>query len=182
MIETEGTLDYGIFGDIDTLSETADEIVGGTVQRVIYDEIEGMAWMKVDVLISDVLKGKLKQNDVISVYMLGGYMSLEEHIKYHDDAFRYNMTKKEIKKAIMKEVIDGEAYPKEGEKNIFYLCKTSAESPLPLNAYERIRGKYAELDVVKEHEKVKRCTPGDDGATRETYTWKEIKNKAKKYQ
>lgn len=62
------------------------------------------------------------------------FISSEEHIKYHDGAFRYNVTIKEIKKAVMKEV------------------------PLPPNAYERIGGKYAEVDVVKEDEKVKSYT------------------------
>ena len=172
-------LEYGISGDIDTLSETAEEIVGGTIQAVTYDEIEGLAWMKADVLITDSLKGNLKQNDMISIYMPGGYISLEEYMKYHDDKMPYNMTKQEMKKTVMKEVVEGEAFPQKGEKNIFYLSKTSSDSPLPSDAYERIRGKYAELDVIREHETVRGCIPGDDGATIENYTWKEIKRKAK---
>ena len=46
-----------------------------------YTSYEGIAWTKLDVLITDTLKGDLKVGDVISVFNLGGYIPLSEHIE-----------------------------------------------------------------------------------------------------
>ena len=41
--------------------------------------------MKANLVVTNSYKGKLVDSDIISVYKLGGYVSLEEHIKYYGD-------------------------------------------------------------------------------------------------
>lgn len=177
--EIEGFADYVYKGDMDTVSENAREIIQGIVQNVTYDSIEGMAWMKVDVLVEEVLKGDLKKDDKISIYMLGGYVSVAEHIKYDDDAFRFSDVKKSKRNdTYIKTVVANEKFPCEGDKNVFYLVETRDSSAVPNGSYQRISGKYGELDVIEEHKILEHCNPDSSDGEVETIKWKEVKKKA----
>lgn len=176
---TTASCDYGISADLLTISENATEIIEGTIKNVTYEFIEGNPWIKADILVTGSLKGNLKESDIISVYMLGGYVSLEEHIKYYDDAVKFNVSKKDIKHTMLKTVVENEAFPVIGEESIFYLTETSTASPLPQGAFERVRGKYAQLEIVEKNKTLKRSDPDSNKEKTQKFTWQEVKEKAK---
>lgn len=93
VIELASTPDELYQNDLKKLISISDDVIRVTVQNVAYTSYEGVAWTKLDVLITDTLKGDLKVGDVISVFNLGGYIPLSEHIEGHNDAFRFNKFK-----------------------------------------------------------------------------------------
>ena len=89
VLETVSKTDEIYQDDLNELISVSDDVIRVTVQNVSYTSYEGVAWTKSDVLITDTFKGDLKKGDVISVFTLGGYIPLSEHIKGHNDAFRF---------------------------------------------------------------------------------------------
>ena len=83
VIELASTPDELYQNDLKKLISISDDVIRVTVQNVAYTSYEGVAWTKLDVLITDTLKGDLKVGDVISVFNLGGYIPLSEHIEGH---------------------------------------------------------------------------------------------------
>lgn len=81
VIELASTPDELYQNDLKKLISISDDVIRVTVQNVAYTSYEGVAWTKLDVLITDTLKGDLKVGDVISVFNLGGYIPLSEHIE-----------------------------------------------------------------------------------------------------
>lgn len=168
---------YKVSSDLDFLSECASEIVSGTVKEITYDVIEGMAWTKVDIQITDVFKGNLRKKDNLSVYRLGGYILFKEYEKYHEDTVLFGLEPIEKEHTLLKEVYEGEEFPEIGEKSVFYLSQAVSDSSLPKGAYERINGKYGELKTRKENENLFQYL--DIGT--KVYTWEEVRKKAEKW-
>lgn len=141
--------DYYISDNLSDMQEKADEIVEGEIIAVEHLAISGDAWTKVDVKITGGVKGKLKSGDKISVYQSGGYVPLTEHIKAYDDAFRYShLSEEEIENTVIYDVVDDEETPKVGTTAIFMLAESSSDI-IPRGAYQRVRGKYAQLNNLK---------------------------------
>ncbi len=126
--------------DFATLVNHSDAVVKGKVVSVNYEAIQGNAWTRIKFHINDVINGNIKVNEDINIYYIGGYITLEDHIKYNDDAFRYeNMSDEEIKNTVIKETYDGETeFIKENEELVLCIVKTSDCSPLPKGSYERL--------------------------------------------
>ena len=98
VLEVVSKADEVYQNDLNELISVSDDVIRGKVQNVTYTSYEGVAWTKSDVLITDTFKGNLKKGDVISVFTLGGYIPLSEHIKGHNDAFRFkDLSAKKIK-------------------------------------------------------------------------------------
>lgn len=107
---------------------------------VNFEELDGNAWTKIIFHVEDIFKGDIKVNEDIEIHFMGGYMTLEEHIKTNDDAFRFeSLSETEIKNTILKEVIDGEdEFVKKGEELILCLVKNPGYYPFPKDSYLRI--------------------------------------------
>lgn len=146
--EIESQCDYGISSDLEKISEASDEVVEGTIESVAFVSIEGDAWTKVGLKIKKALYGTLKANDKITVYQSGGYVPLKDHIAYYDDAFRYkDWSKERIASTVFYEKVEGEEAPVVGTTAIYYLNKAK-QPALPKGVYNRVCGKYAELEKM----------------------------------
>ena len=169
--------DYAVSSDLSDLSDYASEIIQGTVKEVTYVNIEGNAWIKGDIVVTKSIKGEIEVSDVISVYMIGGYVSLEDHIKQYDDAEKFGLSEAEIKDTVIKSNIENEKFPIVGDESIFYLVQTPSESPLPDGAYERICGKYSELQFNKSSNLFERDKISGNDGDKEKFSLKEVKEK-----
>lgn len=167
--------DCTISTDLTYLSEQATEIVAGTVRKVTYDIIKGRIWTKVDIQITDVFKGNLITNDIVSVYRLGGYIPLKEYGKYHKDVARFEVDTKEVEHILLKQIFEGEEFSEVGEKSVFYLNQASSEALLPKGVYERTGGKYGQLRIVGD-----KLLQYQDDETK-LYTWKEVQKSTDKW-
>lgn len=74
---------------IHALSHDASIVIRGKVKNIEYTSFDGTAWTKLDIIVTDSLKGNLIKKDIISVYKLGGCIPLAEKLKYYDDRRRY---------------------------------------------------------------------------------------------
>ena len=174
VIEVASTPDELYQNDLKKLISVSDDVIRVTVQNVAYTSYEGVAWTKFDVLITDTFKGDLKAGDVISVFTLGGYIPLSEHIEGHDDAFRFkDLSAEEIKTTFLKETIDGEKTIQKSDDLILCVVQTPKNSPLPNGAYERV-SYTGQLYANGDKEFVQMIT--DSSETKEkTYSYDDIK-------
>ena len=174
VIELASTPDELYQNDLKKLISISDDVVRVTVQNVAYTGYEGVAWTKLDVLITDTLKGDLKVGDVISVFNLGGYIPLSEHIEGHNDAFRFkNLSAEEIKTTFLKETIDGEKKVQKSDDLILCLVQTPKNSPLPNGAYERV-SYTGQLYADGDNKFVQLITDSSE-TTEKTYSYDDIK-------
>ncbi|MGI6005056.1 MAG: hypothetical protein ACOX88_06555 [Christensenellales bacterium] len=137
--EVGGDADILWPNDLKVLFKESKYIVKGVVKQVEYTHYEGNAWIKTDVAVTEAYKGGLKEGDLISIYVIGGYIPLTEHIRYFDNAFRFSdMTKSEINKTVFKETLFDEPFPEVGEESIYGLVNNPEYSVLPKEGYQRI--------------------------------------------
>ena len=141
-------LDMAIDSSLDSLAKYSTEVIRGTTRSVSFMGINGQAWTKVDVQITDSLKGALQQGDIISIYLLGGYISLTEYMNYYKNESRFaKLSDVEIENTLLQFVVEKEALPIVDEDLVYFLEMTPVYSPLPSGAYERICGKDAQFKV-----------------------------------
>ena len=144
-----------IFGDeFDTMVDHSDAVVKGKVVSVDFIPLQGNAWRKIKFHVDDTIIGDVKPDSDIEVYMLGGYITLEDHIKYNDDAFRFKDVK-DVKNTVIKETVDDELeFIKEDETLILCIVEPSNVSLFPKGTYQRTGasgmlklkdGKYTQL-------------------------------------
>ena len=174
VLEVVSTADEFYQNDLKELISVSDDVIRVTVQNVTFTSYEGVAWTKSDVLITDTFKGDLKIGDVISVFTLGGYIPLSDHIKGHDDAFRFkDLSAEEIKTTFLKETIDGEKAIEKSEDLILCVVQTPKDSPLPDGAYERV-SYSGQLYAEGNKEFIQKITDSPD-ITKKTYSYDDIK-------
>ncbi len=174
VLEVVSTADEFYQNDLKELISVSDDVIRVTVQKVTFTSYEGVAWTKSDVLITDTFKGDLKIGDVISVFTLGGYIPLSDHIKGHDDAFRFkDLSAEEIKTTFLKETIDGEKAIEKSEDLILCVVQTPKDSPLPNGAYERV-SYSGQLYAEGNKEFIQMITDSLD-ITKKAYSYDEIK-------
>lgn len=126
--------------DFPTLVSHSDAVVKGKVLSVNYEVVDGNAWTKIIFRVNDIFKGNINVNEDIEIHFIGGYISLEDHIKYNDDAYRYeNLTDDEIKNTVLKEIWYYETeFVKENEELILCIVEAREYSPFPKGSYERL--------------------------------------------
>ncbi len=151
IVVINSTLDRAIPEDIQSVTKHATHIVQGVIQKVEYILLDGAAWTKTDVLVDQVLYGEMDNNTIISIYQLGGYCSADEYIKKNGDKGFENYSDKKKKNTMLKFVVEDEEMPKVGEESLYYLIQREAKySGLPEGAYERVAGKYSQLQFLAE--------------------------------
>ena len=174
VLEVVSTADEFYQNDLKELISVSDDVIRVTVQNVTFTSYEGVAWTKSDVLITDTFKGDLKIGDVISVFTLGGYIPLSDHIKGHDDAFRFkDLSAEEIKTTFLKETIDGEKTLQKSDDLILCLVQTPKNSPLPNGAYERVS--YTGQLYADGDNKFVQMITDSSKTTEKTYSYDDIK-------
>lgn len=116
-----------------------DEIIRGTVQNISYTSYTGSAWTKADILVTEAYKGEVKKGDIVTIFMFGGYIKLQDHIKFFDDRFRFkDLTESDIDNYVLKESDNGMPFLSKGDELIFPLIKPAPHMPLPKGCYERL--------------------------------------------
>lgn len=139
IIKTTSISDKLLEEDFPNLVKNSDSVIKGKVSSVGYKAIDGNAWTVISFKVDDVFKGSISKGDTIDVYYIGGYIDLNDHIKYYNDAEKFsNLSEKEINNTVLQEIVDGEEFIRENEELILCIVKTSDESPLPKGSYERL--------------------------------------------
>lgn len=162
VMDVRSSMDGFLSPELDSLIQASDAIVRGTVKNVVFTQFDGIAWTKADLLITESLKGEFQKGDLVSVFILGGYISLADHIQAYDNAFRYEgLTPEEIQNTVLKETVNGESFAQVGDDYIYCLVKTLEDSPLPDGAYERVSS-YGQFAIDQEDNYIQNGV-GEDG-------------------
>jgi len=139
VLEINSITDSMFSSDLNFIFGKADEVVRGTVKNIEYTNYSGLAWTKADILITETYKGVLKEDDLVSIFIYGGYIKLKDHIKYFKDDFRFeSLTDTEIKNSILKENDNGKPLLEVGDDLFFPLVKPAAHMPFPEGSYENL--------------------------------------------
>jgi len=168
---------YAYSLDLDNLSDLATQIIKGTIVKISYDAIDGDAWTKLDVKVTDSLKGNLTSGNTISIYYWGGYITLKEYSKFYNDQKKFETSNDKPDNTVLKFNMDGKKSHILNEVSLFYLKETPSYSPLPKGAYERIGGKYAELKFDNNENLYKRDNPNGNNGSMEKFTLDDVKAK-----
>lgn len=139
-IQEVNSISDSYFGhDLNIIFEQSDEIVRGIVKNIEYVSFTGLPWTKADIQITESYKGILKEGDIITIFTYGGYIKLEDHIKYFDDGFRFSsIIESDIKNTVLMEKHNGKPLLKLDDDLFFPLVKNSSERPFPLGTYENL--------------------------------------------
>lgn len=140
IITSNSITDKALSEDFANLVKHSDAVIKGKVKAVNFETFVGNAWTRITLHIDDVFKGEVKKDQDIDIYYLGGYVSLNDHIKFYQDSEKFsNLNKNERSNTILREIIDGEEeFVNPNEELVLCIVKTSEASPLPKGSYERL--------------------------------------------
>ncbi len=176
VIEINSITDSMFSPDLNFIFGKADEVVRGTVKNIEYTNYSGLAWTKADILITESYKGVLKEGDLVSIFMYGGYIKLEDHIKYYKDDFRFeSMTDNEIKNTILEEKDNGKPLIKVGDDLFFPLIKPAEHMPFPEGSFENLS--VAGILHINKDGKFIQDYYDEGKKTTKVFTVDEVKNK-----
>ena len=124
----EFAYDYSV---LDNITANADNIIIGRVNGISYKaltyESGGTPYTQIDVTVSEDAAGKLQSGEKVSIYMLGGYISMRDRTgdtlyktggKYGDGI---SMTEEEIDNTYYHEIIDSGEVPIAGNEYAFFV-------------------------------------------------------------
>ncbi len=139
LLKVDSVTDSIYGSDLNVIFNDSDEIIRGTVKNISYTSFTGSAWTKADIIVAESYKGELKKGDIVTIFMFGGYIKLQDHIKFFDDRFRFeDLTESEINNIVLKEMDNGIPFLSEGEELIFPLITPAPHMPLPKGCFERM--------------------------------------------
>ncbi|MDI6619849.1 MAG: hypothetical protein QME45_14555 [Clostridiales bacterium] len=121
------------------LYKNSTQIVRCDIQNVGFTVKNGMPYTKLDVKVTDSLKGDLHIDDIITIIQYGGYMTIQDEIEaFNNEVHFAGMTKEERENTIIEKKITKEAYPKAGESYVYFLSLNNKFSGayVPVNDYE----------------------------------------------
>lgn len=108
----------------------ADAALLCTVIDVYYTFISGSAWTQADVRVDEVMRGRLSEGDVISVYAPGGYASVDDYTAAHGEGM-YSGSGADF----IEFTVNGRPHPRPGDNGVVYIDRLPGGSPLPDGAY-----------------------------------------------
>lgn len=118
-------------------ADCSDQIVSGTVIGLTYTRIGNELWTQVDLVITDVYDGTLRQGDKISVYEKGGYIPLSEYLAlYPELSSMFPITDEEIQNMTCFDPDMQETSSALGETCLYFLQEGS--SAVPAGAYQYV--------------------------------------------
>lgn len=139
LMKVDSVTDSKYGPDLNVIFNDSDEIVRGIVKNISYTSFTGSAWTKANILVTESYKGKVKKGDIVTIFMFGGYIKLQEHIKFFEDKFRFkDLSDSDIDNIVLKEMDNGMPFLSEGEELIFPLITPAPHMPLPKGCYERL--------------------------------------------
>lgn len=138
--DSGGIVEYLYSNEFEELIKVSDALVRGRVKSVSYETLNGAAYAKLEFYIDDVYKGNINVSDTITIYYRTGYIELNEHIKYHNDAKMYSkLSKKKKANTLIKEYYSGETeFVKAGDDLILCLVKTKDDTDILKDYYQRL--------------------------------------------
>jgi hypothetical protein len=164
--------------DLNSIFSVSNEIVRGKVKNIEYTNFTGLAWTKADILITESYKGVLKEGDLVSIFIYGGYMKLEDHIKYFNDRFRFKeLNDAEIKKTVLKDNDNGKPFLEVGDDLFFPLVNPAPHMPFPEGSYENLS--VAGILYIDKNGKFIQDFYDEGKKTTNIFTIDEVKNKMK---
>lgn len=130
---------FKIYKNVDELNEDSSNVVYGTVKEIEnYDE-SGAAMTCYKFVIEKSYKGSLKENDMISVLAVGGYVRLQKYIEVFGDGKFEDFSEAQRKTTVIKENPMNAPVPKENDKYVLFLSEPiKDEAPLPNGVYSEI--------------------------------------------
>lgn len=178
LLEINSITDSMFSPDLNFIFGKSDEIVRGTVKNIEYTNYSGLAWTKADILITESYKGVLKEGDLVSIFIYGGYMKLEDHIKYFKDDFRFeSLTDNDIKNTVLRENDNGKPFIEVGDDLYFPLIKPAAHMPFPEGSFENLS--VAGILYIDKNGKFIQEYYDEGKKSTNVFTVEEVKNKIK---
>ena len=135
------------FRTLDEITKKSEYIVRGSAEKVYYTAIDGITYTVVDFLVTESLKGEIENNSLITVLFLGGYISMDEHIKSRGNADKFSgIPKEKWSTTFVKRTVEGAPLPQEKENYLLCLGKNKGfnGSYYPHNEYEGVFQKTGE--------------------------------------
>jgi hypothetical protein len=124
---------------VSELDAHAPVIIVGTIVGREFFPFDGNAYIKLDVVVSTSIKGKLVPGDTISVIQRGGYISIADIVTALDNGSRFaDVPEAQWANTYLTEAITGQDFPVVGEKYAYFLQPGELVSGSygPVNQYE----------------------------------------------
>lgn len=124
--------DYAYYiSDIESLYKQSTHLIRCEVKDVEFVSKDGMAYTNLDVKILESYKGKLNQNDLITVITNGGYVVKYDNLKFSGLDKQMTSVKLKESKTKLIEFFNDEPYPQIGEEYILGLTDESTGRVYP---------------------------------------------------
>ncbi|MCR4794040.1 MAG: hypothetical protein K5898_02510 [Ruminococcus sp.] len=108
------------------------DVILAKVDKIVYTSIDGEPYTAENLTVDEVFKGSLNNNDKITLFVSGGYMSAEDYIRHHKFIFLPDAESYSI-------FDDGGCRGKEyvGDTYLFFIKETES-SEFPSGSYELV--------------------------------------------
>lgn len=116
-------------------------IIKGTVNRSYFTVFEGMPFNVVDICVDDSVKGKIKNNSIITVLFYGGYITVEQEVLYYNDEDKFSDVERgQRKNTYIKEKLTNSDFASKGDEYVLCLMdnKLKDETYVAVNEFETI--------------------------------------------
>ncbi len=121
--------DFSEQNNLNSVIERSSDIVYGRINSLSYTFINGMAWTVTELQVLNTYKGDLCDNDVISLYYPGGFMSV------YDYNAHYESGKPGSDSEFYRSYITDAPIPFITEEELFFISDDTADYSLPDGSY-----------------------------------------------
>lgn len=152
VIESTAFGESAVTHELSSFLPRTDSVVLAKVNDISYKAMLGTggAWTAANIEIIKSYRGNFEKGDTLDIYYVGGYISVEDHIKLCNDGFRFeDMTDEEKANTYFHEIVNGENFNPVGKTYLFCISPTLEGSPLPEGAYERLHV-YTQMEYFEE--------------------------------
>lgn len=134
-----------IFPDVPSLDAEAENILVGAVTDIVYTDDDAAPRTILTFRVSEVLKGEIPPNSLISVAQSGGYVRMKTFVDVYGTDHFPEITQEEIDTTLIRQSLMGAPLPEVGEEYVLFLSPRRTEGRLA-GAYVIIgnfMGRYA---------------------------------------
>ncbi len=136
-VRMEGCFEYSL--NIDNFVEHSDNIVEAEIIDVCFVEVGNIPWTKITLQVNESIMGKLVNNEIVTVYEMGGYMSGDKFKMMYGAGRDINVTDECL--------VEMKYFQKNihsvGEKGVFCLCERGETSIFPENTFALVSSSYS---------------------------------------
>lgn len=126
--EKEHKIPLSHTADMEELAKLSTDIVTGRITGLCYTFINGTAYTVADLHISSSFKGSLVSDDIVSLYFLGGYASVQDYNSF------YGIQDGDPNK-FYKFTVKGYPVPALEQDMLFFMSSNSVQQDIPKNVY-----------------------------------------------